>query len=175
MFDSKKWHKEWYIKNKEAHDKRGKLWRENNSEEIKKYHKEYWDKNKDEIKLYRKKNEVVRREYDTKYKKKRMETDYAFRVRARVRTRLNMFLVSRGFLRKNKFNQYIGCTPEELKIYLEKQFLEGMGWDNHSKWHIDHIIPLDYAKTEDEIYKLCRYTNLQPLWAEDNLKKGKKI
>ena len=50
-----------------------------------------------------------------------------------------------------------------------------MKWDNHGKWHIDHIIPLSSAETEEEVYNLCHYTNLQPLWGEDNLKKGKKI
>ena len=47
-----------------------------------------------------------------------------------------------------------------------------MSWYNQGKWHIDHIIPLSSANTEEGIYKLCHYTNLQPLWAEDNLKKG---
>ena len=49
-----------------------------------------------------------------------------------------------------------------------------MSWDNYGKWHIDHIIPLSSANSEDDIYKLCNYTNLQPLWAEDNLKKSNK-
>jgi hypothetical protein len=50
-----------------------------------------------------------------------------------------------------------------------------MTWENQGKWHIDHIIPLSSAKTEKEMYKLCHYTNLQPLWAFDNLSKGSKI
>jgi hypothetical protein len=50
-----------------------------------------------------------------------------------------------------------------------------MTWDNRSEWHLDHIIPLSSAKTEEELYKLCHYTNLQPLWAVENMKKGNKI
>jgi 5-methylcytosine-specific restriction endonuclease McrA len=69
----------------------------------------------------------------------------------------------------------VGITPKELKEHLEKQFFQGMSWGNYGEWHIDHIIPLSSAKTEDEIYKLCHYTNLQPLWAEDNLRKGNKL
>ena len=50
-----------------------------------------------------------------------------------------------------------------------------MNWENRNLWHVDHIIPLSSAKTEEELVKLCHYTNLQPLWAEDNLKKSNKI
>ena len=69
----------------------------------------------------------------------------------------------------------MGCSPLQLKEHLEKQFTNGMCWENRSKWHIDHIIPLSSAKTEDELYNLCHYTNLQPLWAVDNLKKSNRI
>ena len=47
-----------------------------------------------------------------------------------------------------------------------------MTCDNHGEWHIDHILPLASAKDDEEVFKLCHYTNLQPLWAEDNLIKG---
>ena len=69
----------------------------------------------------------------------------------------------------------IGCSWEELVAHLESLFLEGMTWDNRSEWHIDHRIPLASAETEEEIHKLCHYTNLQPLWATDNMSKGPKL
>jgi hypothetical protein len=50
-----------------------------------------------------------------------------------------------------------------------------MCWENRNEWHIDHIVPLSSAKTEDEVYGLCHYTNLQPLWAKDNLQKSNKL
>ena len=50
-----------------------------------------------------------------------------------------------------------------------------MNWSNYGLWHIDHIIPLSSAKKQEDLYKLCHYTNTQPLWAEDNLKKGSKL
>jgi hypothetical protein len=60
---------------------------------------------------------------------------------------------------------------------MEKQFKNEMTWENYGfyGWHIDHIIPLSSAKNEEELYKLCHYTNLQPLWAKENLSKGAKI
>lgn len=69
----------------------------------------------------------------------------------------------------------LGCDFKTAHKHIEKQFTEGMSWDNRSEWHIDHIIPLASAKTEEELAKLCHYTNLQPLWAEDNLRKGDKL
>lgn len=73
----------------------------------------------------------------------------------------------------------LGCSIQELKVYLESKFTEGMNWDNWSNngWHIDHIIPLasfDLTNRE-EFLKACHYTNLQPLWAKDNILKSNKI
>jgi hypothetical protein len=69
----------------------------------------------------------------------------------------------------------LGCTYAEAFEHLSKQFTKGMTWDNYGEWHIDHYIPLSSAKNESELKKLAKYTNLQPLWAEDNLSKGATI
>jgi hypothetical protein len=93
-----------------------------------------------------------------------------------VRCRVKNFLNSKNIVKNNKTFNIVGCSPEFLKEHLENQFTNGMSWDLMGQQiHIDHIIPLSSANTEEEIYKLCHYTNLQPLWAEDNLKKSNKL
>jgi hypothetical protein len=71
----------------------------------------------------------------------------------------------------------VGCSIEELKSHLQKLFLPDMNWNNYGEWHIDHIIPCSsFNLTSIEEQKKCfNYTNLQPLWAKDNLKKGVKL
>jgi hypothetical protein len=86
-----------------------------------------------------------------------------------------MFLKRHNISKKNKTMDMVGCDSHFLKEYLEQKFQQGMSWDNYGVWHIDHIIPLSSAKSEEEIYKLCHYTNLQPLWGIDNIKKSNKI
>jgi hypothetical protein len=61
--------------------------------------------------------------------------------------------------------------------FLEKKFLPGMNWENYGEWHIDHIVPcssFDLSKSEQQ--KICfNYSNLQPLWAADNIRKSDSI
>ena len=92
-----------------------------------------------------------------------------------LRTRLNNFFKTKNTSRSKHMKDIIGCDIISLKIYIESKFKEGMNWENKGKWHIDHKIPLSSAKTEEEIYFLCHYTNLQPLWAKENLMKGNKL
>ncbi len=66
----------------------------------------------------------------------------------------------------------LGCDWHHLKAHIEKQFVRGMGWHNMSKWHIDHIVPLASARNEKELMMLAHFSNLRPLWVEENLKKG---
>ena len=72
--------------------------------------------------------------------------------------------------------ELLGCTVAQAKSHIEKQFKSGMSWENYGYygWHIDHIIPLSSAKTEEDVYQLSHYANLQPLWGEENFKKGTK-
>ena len=74
--------------------------------------------------------------------------------------------------------ELIGCDLNQFKNFIERQFKEGMNWENRDKWHLDHIVPIKYfEKNYDmkdfEIQKICfHYLNFQPLWAKDNLSKG---
>ena len=81
----------------------------------------------------------------------------------------------KGETKSKRTIEIIGCSSEQFWQHLEKQFTEGMTRKNHGKWHIDHIIPLSSAKTLEEKIKLSHYTNLQPLWAKDNLTKNNKL
>jgi protein-arginine kinase activator protein McsA len=152
-----------------------KIYRENNKERILKNKKENYYKNIDKIKIYRKKYNKENREYFNKWEKNKVKTDILFKISRNMRSRIRVFLKKTKIIKNNKTFDIVGCEPSKLKIYIEQQFQNGMSWDNYGVWHIDHIIPLSSAKSEEEIYKLCHYTNLQPLWGIDNIKKGNKI
>lgn len=137
---------------------------------------------KEKLKKFYEKNPEKRQEYRKNYKnrkheqrKERRNSDVIFNLVNRVRCRIWKYLTINNITKKNRTLDIVGCTPQELKEHLEKQFSNGMTWENRIEWHIDHIIPLSSAKTEEELYKLCHYTNLQPLWAVENMKKGNKI
>jgi hypothetical protein len=73
--------------------------------------------------------------------------------------------------------EYLGCSADDLRDWLESQFTEGMTWENYGVdgWHVDHRTPLASASTMEELVLLLHYSNLQPLWAADNLSKGARI
>jgi|LakMenEpi03Aug12_release.lakeMendotaPanAssembly.Ray.scaffolds.fasta_scaffold15140_11 hypothetical protein len=155
-------------------------YRQNNNEQIKEVRKTYLEKNNEKIKIYkkdyRKKNKKNIQFYRNKYNSQRVKDDVLYKISLNIRSRIRQFLKQNGFQKKSKTFELIGCSPIFLKEHIEKQFTEGMSWDKMGQYiHIDHIIPLSSAKTEEDVYKLCHYTNLQPLWAEDNLKKSNKI
>ena len=124
---------------------------------------EYKKNNKDKIKEYNNREEVK----------------LANRVRKRIKRAL------KNNIKFGKIKELIGCSVAELKQHLERQFYtnsktgEQMTWDNYGfyGWHLDHVIPLASFNLIDreQVLKACHYTNLQPLWAKDNLQKGKKI
>ncbi len=66
----------------------------------------------------------------------------------------------------------LGCNHSQLREHIGDQLGEGMTWDRYRQWEVDHIEPLSAAKSEDELFRLCHYTNLQPLWRRENRIKG---
>lgn len=163
--------KNWRRKNPEWVYDRNRRYQEENPDKVKQMKKSWLDKNSEKRKEYRKNYKPRKHEQ----RKERRDSDPVFNLINRMRCRIWKYLNILEISKKNKTFDIVGCSPEFLKEHLETQFTDGMTWDNRSEWHIDHIIPLSSAKTEDELYKLCHYTNLQPLWVEDNLKKSNKI
>lgn len=138
--------------------------------------KTYREKNKEKIKILNHQWRQNNRDYMNIYLKNRRKNDPKFHLICLVRCRLQEFLKFRKITKRNTTEEIIGCDSEFLKTYIENKFTDGMSWELMGKSiHIDHIIPLSSANNEEDVYKLCHYTNLQPLWAEDNLRKSNKI
>jgi hypothetical protein len=167
--------KDYYGRKQNEIKERVKKYRDRNSVQVRKKRMERYYKNKDSEAKYMSEYRTKNRKELTQKDIQRRKTDPIHKLKHTMNSRLRMFLKSKNLSKKNKTFSVIGCTPQELKEHLENKFILGMSWENQGQWHIDHIIPLSSAKTEDEIYKLCHYTNLQPLWAEDNLKKSNKL
>ena len=108
-----------------------------------------------------------------------MSEDPMFRLTVNLRKRIKNYMKSIGISPKlsKETQEMVGCSPQSLREHIENKFVGGMSWDNYgvNGWHLDHIIPLASAKNKEEIIKLNHYTNLQPLWAIENLKKGSQI
>lgn len=110
-----------------------------------------------------------------RYKAQRRKIDPFFKFTGKLRTLIRLEIKSGGFTKRSKTFQILGCTFEEFRAYFEPLFRTGMTWENHGEWHIDHIVPMATAKTKEEALKLNHYTNLRPLWATENLKKGARV
>ncbi len=122
------------------------------------------------------KHKEARRSYAKEYKRTRYHSDMNFRLISIIRRRINSYVSNEN--KSYSAVDLLGCSVNKLIKYLESKFKPGMTWDNYGLhgWHIDHIRPLASFNLLDPIEArvACNYNNLQPLWAEDNLKKGVK-
>ena len=162
---------EYYLQNQENY----REYRKSKKDLIKVYMKEYYLNNLEKRKKYLESTKQERNLKRNISEKKRRNSDSLFKLKIYVRNRIGFYLKKNTVTKINNTFKIVGCSPQELKIYLEQKFIYGMSWNNQGEWHIDHIMPLSSAKTEEDLYKLCHFTNLQPMWAIDNIKKGSKI
>jgi len=117
------------------------------------------------------------KEYYKEYHANRSRNDISFRIAGSLRARVRAAIINQGGEKSIKTMQLVGCPVPELRNHLERQFTQGMAWENYGDWHIDHIKPcasFNLKKEQDQL-KCFNFKNLQPLWAEDNLRKGSKI
>lgn len=173
-----KYHSKYYKNNIEKESLRHKKYRDNNQEKISIYNKQYSIDNKEKNELRRKKynalSEVKNRV--NKYHRNKACTDIQYKLKKRLRIRLNSAI--RGNYKIGSAVKDLGCSIDDFKLRLEMLWTSGMSWKNYGEgWHLDHIIPLSYFDLTDrqQFLQACNFTNIQPLWAKDNLSKGNKI
>jgi len=169
--------KEYYSKNRDRILKKVMQYNKENSGRKKEYFRGYYVKNKGRLKPryqeYRSTHKIEHSDYLKEWTKKKRRTDINYKLKFNIRKRIWAAVRNNG--KSKSAIELLGCTIEELKKYLEDRFKNGMTWKNYGRrgWHIDHIVPcskFDLSKKEEQL-KCFNYTNLQPLWAKDNLRK----
>jgi hypothetical protein len=113
--------------------------------------------------------------YQKNYIKERRKTDSLFKAVCDVRAKFNQALKVRSWQIGGTNERLFGADRNTVMAHIEKNFKEGMTWENKGLWHIDHVVPLSSAKTIEQLYNLCNYLNLSPEWKEVNMSKGASI
>lgn len=170
--------------------KRKSEWKSTNNDKVKESSKNYREKNKDKsyalskawaqrnkqrvnesAKRYRDKNRELCQERTTAWKREARISDPLFALRERIRGGINKALRKNGYTKRSRTHEILGCDWAFFKVHIEKQFLKGMNWNNRADWQIDHITPISLALSESEVLSLSHFTNLRPMWSEDNQSK----
>lgn len=167
--------KEYYPKNIKTYDGISNICKEC----TKIRNKKYALNNKEKVSISRRKKYLKNKEkallYDAEYKKKRRENDSGYKLLRNTRDRHSKAVKSSGYNKKFRSSKLLGCDSEYLKKYIEIQFKKDMNWSNYGIiWNIDHIYPLSKVNWDCiyETAKYCHYSNLQPMYKLDNIRKG---
>jgi len=164
----KEYDKARYTDNREQILERKKEYHIENKEKILSYKKQYRKENDDQIREWRKNNPERNRIGQSKYREK-----YPHVIA--WRSILYSTLKRLGTKKSGHTIDELGYSAEDLKLHLEKQFTQGMNWDNHGEWDIDHKKPVTKFPPQTPVNEVCALGNLQPLWKFDNLVKGNKV
>ena len=173
----KREYKKYYIKTKKRRLELSKKYREenkqyyetyrkNNKKKMEKYNKNYYVNNKDKI-----------LKSNAEYVKERTKKDKIYKLKKQIRLMIRNSFCRKGVCKNKKTEKIVGCDLDVLYKYLLETYKKNYDyeWDGKEVVHIDHIIPLSEAKTEQEVIKLCHYKNLQLLKVKDNLQKHNKL
>lgn len=163
--------KQYFQNNKSTYRENTKSWRKNNPEKLKIYYKKDSIKRKNYFKIYR----ITHRKERAFYSRTKQLTDINYKLSLRLRHRVYIALKSKGIKKLHRTMDLLGCNIETFKSHLQSQFKTNMNWANYGKWHIDHIKPCaNFDLTNPTEQKICfHYSNMQPLWAHENLQKWK--
>ena len=168
-------HAEWRETNLDRHKEMQRDWYVRNAETLRKRYRDYNAIRRASGYHWRNENPDRARELERE-RFRRLRQNPAFRLECNVRRIVSMSL--RGEVKGGRTFDLLGYTPGELRTHLERQFARGMNWENYGKWHLDHVLPLssfNYATPQDEEFRRAwALTNLRPMWATENVRKGAK-
>tara|TARA_Y100000310_G_scaffold263088_1_gene273071 strand:+ start:2036 stop:2620 length:585 start_codon:yes stop_codon:yes gene_type:complete len=187
---NKEYQKKYHLDNKEAVNKKHRHHYHNNKEKYKKYYldnkkeiverkKQHYIDNRERLVLSNRQWRAENREYINRYQRHKRKTDPIYRLSLSVSNLVRKALKSQNAVKGGRTFDHLPYTPQQLKEHIESQFEDWMTWDNWGEWHIDHIYPqskLIYDSLEHPNFQKCwDLSNLQPLRAEDNIRKGDSI
>jgi len=155
--------KKCYVKYRDKNLEDNKLYRDKNRDKIYAKSREYIKNHPDEVKLWR------NTRFNFRYK-----NDTLFKTYVICRRLIRRAIKTANVDKVDKTIDLLGYSPLELQAHIESKFKDGMSWSNYGEWHIDHIIPISVAVNLEQALFLSKLENLQPLWAEENLKKSNK-
>lgn len=169
--------KKWREKNRNILLLKKAKYREKNREIIKEKARIYYKENIENIKIRRKSNRRKTNETAREYQANKKKNDKVYSLKCQIRHLLVASFTRKNYVKNSHLEEIIGIPIDNLINYLLQTYKNNYGceWDEIEPVHIDHIKPLKCAKTKDDVIRLCYYTNLQLLKAQDNLKKGSKL
>lgn len=172
MEERKEYSRQWKRNNKEKCRVMRNAWRLKNKEKWKECCDRYVSNNADKIRKYNNSRSSIR----SQYVKEKRKNDIQFRLSGNLRSRMGECIKKQ--YKSGSAVKDLGCSVDNFKSFIESKWVVGMSWDNYGKngWHLDHIIPLSLfdLTAREQFLKACHYTNYQPLWALDNIRKSNK-
>jgi hypothetical protein len=174
--------KQIYLKKQAYYKLKSKNRYHSNKPELLSKQKEYYQDNKERISDYYKQWREINRDKINKYNQQRKNQNPTIKLSHYLRSKISSGVKNFNGTKQNSTLDILCLnTWEDFKIYLESKWLEGMNWENYGlgkhnqTWHIDHTIPISSAKSLEEVKKLNHYTNLNPMWCSDNIRKSNKF
>jgi len=169
----------WRSQHKELLRNKLQKWRNENKEHANEWSYNWRCKNPQKTKLIYQKSDKKRRKQKNEYLRQKRKIDPNYKIGSNLRRRINRSLKVQFANKYYKFDEYLGCTLEFFKEYIQSKFTDGMTWELYlaSEIHLDHIIPCSlFNLTDPEEQKKCfHYSNIQPLWKRDNFQKSNKL
>lgn len=169
--------KKYILNHKKQRSETAKKYYNKNKDKIKQYHKQYHEEHRVQKKEYAKNYYYEHKKEYQQRKKHKLANDTMFKIKEQARKCVWTAFNRKSFRKNGKTEQILGCDFNTFYYYLLRTYKDNYGYEYDFKQevHIDHIKPLKNAKTEEEVIKLCHYTNLQLLKAHDNLEKSDKL